>query len=236
MITGAYILITLGGVLYLAGWVMLIVTAFRMGIGWGLVVLFLAWLVIPLVIFLVKYWAEARSGFLVMLAGLITAGLGGFVLVGSVATSAMAEFENLEVEPFETTQPMVIEESGGAEAPSAVDESGTPFDDPEWPTRSPVAEEAAEITEEVEPTPTRPPLQGTAGLGSRLNWRPLTNTTDLPGYVGELIELRLQEGEVIRVTLVAVERDVLHVNQRVGGGSMSYAVPMELIKEIHVAK
>ena len=50
------------------------------------------------------------------------------------------------------------------------------------------------------------------------------------------VELRLQEGEVIRVTLVAVERDVLHVNQRVGGGSMSYAVPMELINEIHVAK
>jgi len=237
MITGAYILITLGGILYLAGWVMLMVTAFRMGIGWGLVVLFLAWLVIPLVIFLIKYWAEARPGFLVMLAGLIAGGLGGFVLVGAVATSAMAEYENLETEPFETTQPRVIEQPVEAGAPTELDEAGTAFDDSEWQTSpTPAVDEAAEQAEEADEQPARPPLAGTTEIGSRVNWRPLTNRAELPGFVGELIELRLKEGELLRVTLTEVDRDTIHVNQRVGGGSMSYPVPMELIEEIHVTR
>jgi hypothetical protein len=236
MITGAYILIALGAILYLAGWVMLIVTAFRMGIGWGLAVLFLAWLVIPLVIFLVKYWAEAKSGFLIMLAGLITAGLGGFVLVGSVATSTMSEFDELEMEPFETTRPAPIGESAETGTPTVPGEEGSGFEDPDWATSSEEGDESGALAEELEEEDARPPLEGTTGLGDRINWQPLTNHAELPAYVGELIELRLKDEEVLRVTLTGVERDVLHVIQRVGGGSMSYRVPTSLIQQIYVGK
>jgi hypothetical protein len=236
MITGAYILITLAAILYLVGWVMLIVTAFRMSIGWGLVVLFLSWLLIPLVIFLVKYWADAKVGFFVMLSGIMAGGLGGFILVGSVATSAMAEFENLELEPFETTQPMVIEDSADTGRPTESGESPSAFDDPQWPTPSPGVDRDSELDEYADEEAQRPPLAGTAGLGNRINWRLLMNRAELSGFVGELIELRLKDGEALRVTLTAIEGDVLKVNQRVGGGSMSYAVPAELIDEIYVGR
>ena len=51
-----------------------------------------------------------------------------------------------------------------------------------------------------------------------------------------LTALSLKDGEVLRVTLSAVADDALHVNQRVGGGSMSYSVRRELIDQVHIQR
>ena len=235
MVTGAYLLITLGGILYLAGWVMLIVTAFRISTGWGLVILFLSWLLIPLVIFLIMNWAEARSGFLIMLAGMIAGGLGGFVLVGSVATSAMAEFDSFDMAPSETTGPMVFGESEESETPSPSLDQGAEYEDYQWPTPSPVVEQIEEV-DQPEPDISSRTYVGQTGMGNRIKWVQLANVEDLAGHLGELIELRLKDGEVLRVTLTAVTGDTLQVSQRVGGGRMGYSVQKDLIDEIYVMR
>lgn len=62
-------LVVIGGVLSFVGGVMFLVAAFREGIGWGLAVLFLG--PIAQLIFLVQYWSEAKSAFLVQLLGVV---------------------------------------------------------------------------------------------------------------------------------------------------------------------
>ena len=168
MITGAYLLLVIGGVLYLCGWVMLLVLGFKKGVGWGLTMLFLSWLLIPLIVFLIKFWDEAKPGFLFMVAGVVLSGLGGFILVGSVATSAIAEVETFEVtrpapvepvleQPYEPmaepTVPLVAEDTAAADLEPEVG--------PEIPAEDPLL---ADDFEEDEP----PPLEGTV-FGDRVS-------------------------------------------------------------------
>jgi len=233
MITGAYLLLVMGAILYLCGWVMLLVLGFKKGIGWGLVLLFLSWLVIPLIVFLIKYWDEAKTGFLIMLGGILLSGLGGFILVGSVATSAIAE-----VETFDLTRPKPIdlppeepsEQPLEEPSPVAAAEDESVDAGPE-PPLEPIATDRPEDTLEVE----SPPLVGSV-LDEKIEWRPLPDLATLGAYVGELIELRMKDGTQLRVTLDAIEGNALRVIQRVGGGAMTYLVKMELIDEIHVMK
>lgn len=221
MVTGAYLLLALGGILYLCGWVMLVVLGFKKSLGWGLVVLFLSWIFIPLIVFLIKYWDEARLGFLVMVGGLLASGVGGFILVGSVATSAMAEFESFE-----------IPQSGTVE--QTVDEPYPAFE-PE-PTEIEVEPEPPdEQPPDKEPEPDRPPPAG-AVLGERVEWQPIDSMDALAAYEGEVVKLQMTDGTEITVTLDAVRGDVLQVTQRVGGGAMGYSVEKSDVRQILVVK
>ncbi len=232
MITGAYVLLTIGGILYLGGWVMLLVLGFKKSIGWGLAILFLSWLVIPLIVFLVKYWDEARVGFLIMITGMLVSGVAGFILVGSMATSAMAEFESLDM-----NQPQVSDLPHGDEA--------------EQPSPAPVADDGAtDPTVEPQPEPTadfgledfaaeeeteQPPPAGTV-LGEKVEWVPLANLASLGAYTEELVELHMKDGTVLRVTLDEINGNSLRVTQRMGGGALGYPISMDLIEQIYVMK
>jgi len=229
VITGAYVLLAIGGILCLGGWVMLTVLGFKKSIGWGLAILFLSWLVLPLVVFLIKHWGEAKTGFLPLVAGTVVSGIGWFAVVGSVATSAVAEFETFDLAPTEVP---------------ALQPPALPRDDEPLPV---VADEEAmaDVLEPVaaaaapaaSPTPTvAPPTPAGAVLGERVEWQPLIGAGDLSTHVGELVELRMRDGGILRVTLDAVEPDVLRVTQRVGGGALSYPVRRSQIAEVHVAR
>ncbi len=229
MVTGAYLLLAIGGILYLGGWVMLLVLGFKKSLGWGLVVLFLSWLIVPLIVFLIKYWDEAKLGFMVMVGGLLASGVGGFILVGSVATSAMAEFES-----FDIPQPEIVEQPAVQPYPALEEESAEAEPDPEQ--RSELSDESLEIEEaEAEPEADQPVPAGTV-LGERVEWQPLENLASLSAYEGEIIELHMNDGTQLRVTLDAVRGDVLQVTQRVGGGAMGYTVKVDLIDTVMVAK
>lgn len=221
MVTGAYLLLALGGILYLCGWVMLVVLGFKKSLGWGLVILFLSWLFIPLIVFLIKNWDEGRLGFLVMVGGLLATGVGGFILVGSVATSAMAEFES-----FEMPQPHTAEQPAAEPYPSF---------EPEPTEIEAVPELIDEQPAPGKPEADRPPPAG-AMLGERVEWQPLDNLAALAAYQGEVVKLQMTDGSEITVTLDAVEGDVLRVTQRVGGGTMGYSVEENAVKQIFVVK
>jgi len=229
VITGAYLLLAIGGILALGGWVMLLVLGFKKSIGWGLTILFLSWLVIPLVVFLAKHWSEAKAGFLLLVAGTVASGIGWFALVGSVATSALSEFDTFDLSPTEVVvvEPIAVPPEEEA-APSAAEAE---------PPTSGVVETNGEPVAAESPTPVVAlPTPAGAVLGERVDWRPLADPAGLAAYVGELVELRMRDGSVLRVTLEKVEGDALRVTQRVGGGALSYPVERSLIAEIRVSR
>jgi len=226
--TGAFLLLAIGGILFLGGWVMLLVLGFKKGIGWGVAILFLSWLIVPVVAFAAKHWSEAKTGFFLMLAGVIAGGIGFVAVVGSTATSAMAEFES-----FDLTQPEV-----------AVEQPTESFSDDEMAPIATGEESGLELIEEQPeeavpfstPTPAPQPTPAGTVLGERVEWKPLSDLASLPAYRGELIELHMRDGTVLRVTLDEIEGDTLLVTQRVGGGSLGYRVKRNLISEIHIMK
>lgn len=228
MITGAYLLLAIGGILSLGGWVMLTVLGFKKSFGWGLAILFLSWLIIPLVIFLTKYWAEAKTGFLLLVVGTVVSGIGWFAVVGSVATSAMAEFETFELTPTEVP----VEEP----IPAPLEEEPTPVVAEASPAATAAEEAIGASLEAASPTPLALPTPAGAVLGERVEWQQLIDPADLPAHVGELVELRMRDGSVLRVTLDGVEPDALRVTQRVGGGALSYPVRRSQIIEVHVTR
>ncbi|HOC41642.1 MAG TPA: hypothetical protein PKJ99_01385 [Thermoanaerobaculales bacterium] len=227
MVTGAYLLLAAGGILALGGWVMLLVLGFKKSIGWGFAILFLSWLVVPLVVFLVKYWGEAKTGLLLLVAGTVASGIGYFAVVGSEATSAMGDFETFGLAPTE----VVAEETPAV----AVEEEALP---PAGEDATAIGAVAAVGDAGASGGEVPAPLPTPAGavLGARVEWLPLADLAGLPAYLGELIELHMRDGSVRRVTLDAIEGDHLQVTQRVGGGALSYAVDLGLVAEIQVAK
>jgi hypothetical protein len=62
----AFILLGLGALITLIGYLLFLIDSFKVSVGWGLAVFFL-----PLanLVFLATHWAEGRRGFLVQLAG-----------------------------------------------------------------------------------------------------------------------------------------------------------------------
>lgn len=229
MITGAYVLLTIGGILYLGGWVMLLVLGFKKSIGWGLTILFLSWLVIPLIVFLVKYWDEARVGFLIMISGMLISSLAGFILVGSMATSAMAEFESLDMnQPQVSDLPYDVPAEQPSPAPVVDSGASDPAVEPQPETEAPPGWEDDEEFDQ-------PPPAGTV-LGERVEWVPLANVATLGAYIDELVELHMKDGTVLRVTLDDINGNSLRVTQRMGGGALGYPIEMDLIDEIYVMK
>ena len=230
MITGAYLLLAIGAILSLGGWVMLTVLGFKKSIGWGLAILFLSWLIIPLVIFLTKHWAEAKTGFLLLVVGTVVSGIGWFAVVGSVATSAMAGFETFELSPTEVPVEEPIAAPAEDEPPPTVIEGE--------PATAVVEEAATDVSLGVSsPTPVVAlPTPAGAVLGERVEWEQLIDPAHLSAHVGELVELRMRDGSVLRVTLDGVEPDALRVTQRVGGGALSYPVRRSQIAEVHVTR
>ncbi|MHC4611445.1 MAG: hypothetical protein ACYS7M_13960, partial [Planctomycetota bacterium] len=165
------------------------------------------------------YWPEAKNGFLISVAGWVLSGIGSFVLIGTVATAAMAEFDDFEI-PQELRQPDF--ESSPAETLEIEPESQMDLT-PLSPTPLPTL-----------PPPTPPPVDAgdateqEAGPDDRIGY------DELDEYVGRLLEIRLTDGSHSRVRLESVAPEGLRVNQRLGGGSMSYSIKRDSIKEIRL--
>lgn len=214
MLTVAYILMAIGAIFSLVGGLIVVIAAFRVSVVWGLVVLFLSWLVVPLVIFLVKHWPEARTGFLIGLGGWVVTGLGWFFLAGSLATTAMAELESFETSEdssrptFEMVEPVIDE-------PEIAEPSPTPEPTPE-PTPPPESELGDEAS----------PLARDAEVER-------VDLDDIDQYIGRVLDIRIRDGKLTRVVLDEVTADALQVTQRMGGGSVSYSIPRDTIEEIH---
>jgi len=225
MIVLAYVLMAIGGLATLVGGIMLLVAAFRVSVGWGLTVLFLSWLIVPLLIFLVKYWREARAGFLITVGGCAVSAVGWFVLSGSTMTTDMAQFQGFEVErrPFDqaaTTDPpseRFTWDTEGSETPAPTVRVETPTPTPEPSTNQDEADD-----------------EGEASPFSRTPRQRVIACADAADHVGSIVTLKLKDGSRSDVILDAVTESELRVTQRMGGGSVTYTVPRDAVEEIAV--
>ena len=222
MLTIAYILIAVGGLALLVGGVLLVVSAFRINTGWGLVVLLLSWLIIPLVVFALRYWPRARTGLLIALAGLVVSGLGWFIFVGSAAMS-VAETEPLEYSRgIQMTRP-----EGESETASNFDYSeSSPQPTETAPLPQPTATPTPEPTRAPDPTPTR--------VANSI-WQTVPYA-EIDQYIGERIQLELTDGNSMTVVLESVSPNRITAAQRMGGGWVTYPVQREAIRHIRVPR
>ena len=223
MLTVAYLLLVIGGLALLVGGVLVVVAAFRINRGWGLVVLFLSWLIIPLVVFALRYWSKARTGLVIALVGFILSGLGWFVFLGSEAMTVT------EPEPFEyssrPTGATVLDDDNAT--PPGFGSTGTavaptPTVAPPQPTATPTPEP----TKTPAPTPTRV---------TNSMWRTVPYQ-ELDQYLGARLQLTLTDGTSLSVVLESVSPNRITVAQRVGGGWVSYPVQRDTIRETQVPR
>ncbi len=210
METASYMLIAVGGLAALAGFLVVVTVAFRISVGWGLAVLFLSWLVIPLVVFLVKYWPEARAGFLLSVSGWVISGVGSFLLAGSLATNAVAELDDYNPPSRQQAADaarVTVDETGITRAPSVASaEPAVPTVLPSPPPTPGPSPHRESSVDHADPSPTPHVI-------------PFDEAGD---HLGETVMLDLTDGTSRRVVLDAVTSDGLRVTQQVGGGAMRY--------------
>jgi hypothetical protein len=209
------LILVVAGIASLIGTVMFIVAAFRVSLVWGLLVLFVPFAGL---VFLIKYWPQAKRGFVISLAGSAVAGIGFFVMAAGAASSAHAQFKiaagQMRTETTRqqkaTRQAETGEDSGGISAEPAV----LRLD----------AAPAAPASRQASPSASRPAAwqRGLADLSlddaDPLDVRP----KDLTRHVGEDLLFVQKDGGKIWGRLVSVSPNSLAIERRLHGGSVQY--------------
>jgi len=215
------VLLAVGGLIGLVAWIWLLVVAFRVSIGWGLLIFFLGWTWIPIIIFAVKYWDLAKKPIIlyaICFAISATAYLIAVFIIGI----------NLE---------SIVEEGGGIVATPGVEvEADRPILPPPRPTALPTHPSWEAIVTEVDrdqedtsweefvPSPTP-----ATGRPDQLSW------AELNSYAGRTVIIDLKRGVPITATLEGAKGDRLRVRHAIGGGEASYWIEREKITGIRLA-
>ena len=216
------VLLVIGGLIGFAAWVWLIVVAFRVSVGWGLLVLLLSWTWVPIIIFAVRYWEKAKRpimlwgvAFVLHLAAVLIATLALGIELGSI-----------------------VDETGGLIARPGAEVN---IEDRVLPPQRPTAEAThpswEAIVREIDrdkgdsweshvPLPT--PVTG----GSR---KGLLSWDEAAGYIGRAVILELNNNTTMTAALEVVEPDRLRVRHVIGGGEASYWIERDQVKRIRRA-
>jgi hypothetical protein len=212
------LLFVVGGLIGLAAWIWLVVVAFRVSTGWGVVILLLSWTWVPVIIFAVQHWDMAKRPVLLTVASVVVtvaASLVAFLVVGVELGSAMLAGD-------------------ATTAPEAGDATGTVVLPPPRPTAAPTHPSWESVVEEMDrdagaswetfvPSPT--PVQS----GRRtLSWDRCASR------IGRLIELDLANNTTVIAVLEAIEPNRLRVRHSIGGGEASYWIERDQIVSIRI--
>ena len=212
------ILFVVSSLVCLVAWIWLLVIAFRASIGWGLLIFFLSWLLVPVVVFAVKFWSDAKRPIILYALGMILAFTAGgvAVFVMGMELGAMAGENGAGVTTGQAR-------SGGAVLP------------PPRPTARATHPSWEAVVKEIEreddgdwealvPTPT--PVTGRA---SGLTW------DELPSHVGRRVVVKLTNDTTVVATLEAAASDSVRIRHVIGGGEASYWIKREEIEHIRLA-
>ncbi len=218
MLALGVILIVIAAFVSLAGSILFAVAAFRVGLVWGLLVLFVPFAGL---VFLFKYWAQARRGFLIGLAGSALA-LVGFLAfsagvaakargqLGTIASQTKNEADRQQRAPFPASA--VRDPSTAPIEPSAAPSSPSPGASPPAPSaRTPSA--LAEIP---------------ADPGDPREIRP----KDFSRHVGEELVFVEKDGDSVWGKLVAVRPHALRIERLLHGGSVQYDIPLADVRTV----
>jgi hypothetical protein len=215
------VLLALGGLIGLAAWIWLLVVAFRVSLGWGLVIFFLSWTWIPVIIFAVKHWDLAKKPIILYA---VFVGISGAAYLIAVFIIGI----NLE---------SIVEDRGGIVAmPGAEVESDSPVLPPPRPTAMPTHPSWEAIVNEVDrdvedtsweelvPSPTP-----ATGRPDQLSW------AELNSFAGRTVIIGIKRGVPITATLEGAKGDRVRVRHVIDGGEASYWIEREKITGIRLA-
>ncbi len=222
-------LLVIGLVLSLVGGVMFLVAAFRVSVTWGLLVLFVPF---ANLVFLVKYWAEAKKSFFVNAAGCAALVLAfgalatSAVRAGGTAIAEAAAQASAEAQRADAAVPAARPRVRPAVAPG----SAAPAAQPE---AAPATESA--LPEPAGDAPALDEAEAFAKLKDAPNAAPMSEevkAADLPHYIGQRLLLVDRAGNEMRGTLLAIDPRALRIEREISGGSVSYNVARGDVKEI----
>ncbi|MEX1287112.1 MAG: hypothetical protein AB1Z57_04150 [Acidimicrobiia bacterium] len=213
-------LLVIGGLIGFAAWIWLLVVAFRVSVGWGLLILLLGWTWIPIIIFAVTYWDLAKRPIMLTAVSVVVSGAAYAIAVFVIGM-------NLE---------SIAEETGGLVArPGADVEADRPVLPPPRPTALPthpsweaivreVDRESDDTTwEEFVPSPT-----SETGRPNQLRW------SELNAHVGRAVNIELVRGTPITAALEGAEADRVRIRHVIGGGEASYWIDRDQITSIRL--
>jgi hypothetical protein len=210
------LLLVISAIVSLTGSVMFTIAAFRVSVVWGLLVLFVPFAAL---FFLIKYWAQAKRGFLVGLAGSALALIGFLAFGAGVAAKAQGQpgaiasqmKSEMERQGKTSFPPPAVRQPAAAPAesePSSPSPSGSP---PSLEVRAPRA--LADI-----------PLDA----GDPREIRP----KDFARHVGEDLLFVDKDGDSVWGRLVSVGPRALKIERHLHGGSVQYDLPLADVRAV----
>jgi hypothetical protein len=223
-------LLIVATILSIAGGIMFTVAAFRVSVVWGLLVLFVPFA--PLV-FLVKYWAEAKKPFMFSLAGAGVGVVGFFFLFsGAVAAGRAAVTEAATHARAETMKAEGIDR-GVPERAKVV--AVTPPPSEPAPVAEPTADDAGEAVPQTAEAGSVDETEAFERLKESPDAAPISEEirqVDLAHHIGQRLLLVDRTGREMRGTLLSVGPRALRIERELSGGSVSYNVARADLKEI----
>jgi hypothetical protein len=214
------LLLVLSAIVSLVGSVMFAVAAFRVSVVWGLLVLFVPFAAL---FFVIKYWAQAKRGFLVGLAGSALALIGFLAFGAGVAAKAQGQpgaIASQMKSELERQQKASFHAPAGMETPAA----------PVEPTTAPA-----------------PSIPSSGGRVPALQARTPRALADIPLDAGDPREIRPKDfarhvgedllfvdkdGDSVWGRLVSVGPRALKIERHLHGGSVQYDLPLADVRTV----
>jgi hypothetical protein len=213
------VLLVLSAIVSLIGSVLFAVAAFRVSVVWGLLVLFVPFAGL---FFLVKYWAQAKRGFLVGLAGSAVALVGFLAFSAGVAARAQGQLGAIASQmksELERQQKVSFPASSEKEPPAAPAEAAPAPSSPSSGGSLPVVLQARtpRVLADI-------PLDA----GDPREIRP----KDFARHVGEDLLFVDRDGDSVWGRLVSVGPHALKIERRLHGGSVQYDLPLADVRTV----
>lgn len=241
------IALIVGSIILLIGLLILVIQAFKQSPLWGLAVL-----LIPFagIVFAVRFWEEARNGFLVFVVGLLITGVafygGGekeiqaekhLEKVDEVLDKAGVDVSRIPVPEAATEKVAEILEKrpGNIEVPNQAAAEAQGIDtEKDIYAQEAEEEEAGVIIEPLSPEPqvASPEAQLTT---VKMSLQPVARKR-LPDYIGYDMRVHLAGGEIEEGVLdsLSTTGDSLSLRQRVSAGEITYEYPFSKIEWLEV--
>ncbi len=228
------VLMVVGVLISLAAFVWLLVIAFRESTVWGLACLLIPFVVL---VFAFKFWDEAKMPFFGILVGSFFALFGGIGYSMTSVNLGIEEYadigervawESPTVDPIEYDQPGDLEgdQPGSAAEFPEPDQSVEEVDvvmAPAAVRNTSDHEDALAILDESgeTPPPPRPHRDGA-----------LVPLSELASHQGDRVVILLNSLERVSAYVVGVDNQTVQLRHRVGGGSVTYTIDFDDIKEV----
>ncbi len=199
------------------GTVALLIAAFRVGVGWGLAVLFLPF---ANIVFAVKYWDKAKLGILLQLGGTALATVAVFAFgLGAVMAGRGGGFEGSDLPMF-----------GGAVEP-------TPAASPATPTPPPAPEPAPTVylpEALVDYTPAARPVMPRPTVGPEEEF--VLTLQNASQRVGWTMRVTTTDGRTFEGDLRSVDDRSMTFERRLNTGSMTFPIPIADIQKLELVQ